>query len=120
MKMKMKAVNAAVMSAAICLSSLPGMSVPENAVVYAGEQTSVKEILGVIETLLENSPEQNSSAIGVLLEQAIAGAGVDDPAGQMLLSIQVLLDSAVTLINSGVSDDGSLNVLIGKALEQLG
>ena len=48
MKMKMKAVNAAVMSAAICLSSLPGMSVPENAVVYAGEQTSVKEILGVI------------------------------------------------------------------------
>ena len=80
----------------------------------SSDTAAAEQLLETACSLLVSDPETNRQTAAILIGQAAEQIRSSYP------DAAVLLDSAVTLINSGVSDDGSVNVLIGKALEQLG
>lgn len=91
MKREKQVILAVAGSAALGFGSLAGGRFPFwPAAAHAEERSSVGELWDAVETLLENGP-QNAEAICVMSDQMIAVLGADSPAGQMLLSVQILL-----------------------------
>lgn len=103
-----KVLNAVVLGTFLCL--LPGFVCPEmpreqiwsgkwfwSGLAYAGEAASPAELLSVMETLAASEPaEQNSAAIRILLDQALAVLPQEAAASQMLISAGILLDKEST------------------------